>query len=193
MKTTVAISLAALMLLGACSKGGGNGDQASNGGADNAGAPASSSGGDEKITLAQFQQRQVDRIMRDDANKDGKVSKDEFVAAMKQRIADRMAQNGGGDDSGNAPDPEAIANRVFARMDTNSDGFITKDELDKSAAAQFAQIDTDHKGYVTRDQMRARFAGRGGFGGGQGGPGGPGGAPGGGGQGGGDNGGGGGN
>jgi len=192
MRTTVAISLAALTLLAACSKGGGNGDQANNGGAgDNAGPSASSGGGgDEKITLAQFQQRQVDRIMRDDANKDGKVSKDEFVAAMKARIAERQAQNGGGDDSGApAPDPEAIADRVFTRMDTNGDGFITKDELEKSAAAQFAQLDTDHKGYVTRDEMRARFAGRGGFGGGP--PGGGGGGGGSGGQGGGDNGGGG--
>ncbi|HEX4097434.1 MAG TPA: hypothetical protein VHX64_11945, partial [Caulobacteraceae bacterium] len=103
--------------------------------------------------------------------------------AMKARIAERQA-NGGGDDSGNAPDPEAIADRIFARMDTNGQGFITKDEVEKSTAAQFAQLDTDHKGYVTRDEMRARFAARGG---GQGGP--PGG---GGGQGGGDNGGGGG-
>ena len=177
MRTTVAISLAALTLLAACSKSGGNGDQASSAG-------ASSSSGDEKITLAQFQQRQVDRIMRDDANKDGKVSKDEFVQAMQARIAERQQQNGG-DDSGNAPDPQAIADRVFTRMDTNSDGFITKDELEKSAADRFNRIDTDHKGYVTRDQMRAQFRG-----GGQGGP--PGGGQGGGGQGGGDNGGGGG-
>ena len=124
--------------------------------------------------------------MRDDANKDGKVSKDEFVQAMQARIAERQQQNGG-DDSGNAPpDPQAIADRIFGRMDTNSDGFITKDELEKSAADRFNRIDTQHKGYVTRDEMRAQFQGRGGFGGGQGGPGG-------GGQGGGDNGGGGGN
>lgn len=154
MRTTVAISLAALTLLGACSKGGGSGDQANNGGGgDNASAGASSSagGGDEKITLAQFQQRRVERLMRDDANHDGKVSKDEFVAAMKARMA--QFQGNGGDDSGNAPDPEAIANRVFTRMDTNGDGFITKDEIEKSSAEQFARLDTDHKGYITRDQM----------------------------------------
>ena len=165
MKTTVAISLAALTLLAACSKGG-NGDQANSGGADNPGA--SSSNGDEKITLAQFQQRQVDRMMRDDANKDGKVSKDEFVQAMQARIAERQA-NGGGEDSGNAPDPQAIADRIFTRMDTNADGFITKDEVEKSAADRFNRIDTDHKGYVTRDQMRAQFRGGGQGGGGQGG------------------------
>ena len=178
MRTTIAISLAALALLGACSKGGGNA------GSDNASPPASSSAsGDEKITLAQLQQRQVERLMRDDTNHDGKVSKDEFVAAMKARMA-QFQGNGGGDDSGNAPDPEAIANRVFTRMDTNGDGFITKDEIEKSSADRFARIDTDHKGYITRDQMRPPGGGFGG--GGQGGP------PGGGGQGGGDNGGGGG-
>jgi Ca2+-binding EF-hand superfamily protein len=185
MKSTVVIGLAALMLLAACNKSGG-GDQANNGGGDaNANAPAASAaGGDEKITLAQFQQRQVDRIMRYDTNHDGKVTKDEFVAAMKERIAERQAQNGGDDSGAPAPDPQAIADRMFARMDTNGQGFITKDEVEKSTAAQFAQLDTDHKGYITRDEMRARFAARGG---GQGGP--PGG---GGGQGGGDNGGGGG-
>ena len=176
MRTTVAISLAALTLLAACSKSGGSGDQASSAG-------ASSGAGDQKITLAQFQQRQVDRIMRDDTNKDGKVAKDEFVQAMQARIAERQ-QNGGGDDSGNAPDPQAIAERIFARTDTNGDGFITKDEVEKSAADRFNRLDTQHKGYVTRDEMRAQFRG-----GGQGG--GPGGPPGGG-QGGGDNGGGGG-
>ena len=173
-----AIGLAALSLLAACSKSGGA-DQ------DNASASAApgSGGGDQKITLAEFQQRRVDRIMRDDANSDGKVSKDEFVQAMQARIAERQ-QNGGGDDSGGAPDPQAIADRIFPRMDTNGDGFITKDEIEKSSADRFARIDTDHKGYITRDQMRPPGGGFGG--GGQGGP------PGGGGQGGGDNGGGGG-
>ena len=162
-----AIGLAALSLLAACSKSGGA-DQ------DNASASAvpGSGGGDQKITLAEFQQRRVDRIMRDDANSDGKVSKDEFVQAMQARIAERQ-QNGGGDDSGGAPDPQAIADRIFPRMDTNGDGFITKDEVQKSSADQFAKIDTAHKGYVTRDEMRAQFANRGG--GGQGGGGGGGG------------------
>ena len=173
MRTTLAISLAALTLLAACSKSGGQ--------ASSDQAAASSVGGDEKITLAQFQQRQVDRIMRNDTNKDGKVSKDEFVQAMQARIAERQQQNGG-DDSGNAPDPQAIADRIFGRMDTNGDGFITKDELEKSAADRFARLDTQHKGYITRDEMRSQSRG-----GGQGGKGG------GGGQGGGDNGGGGGN
>ena len=182
MKTTVAISLAALALMAAACHKAQDQDSASASG-DSANASASpGGGGDEKITLAQFQQRRVERLMRDDANKDGKVSKDEFVQAMQARIAERNANGGGGDDSGNAPDPQAIADRIFPRMDTNGDGFITKDEIEKSSADQFARLDTGHKGYITRDQMRPP----GGFGGG--GPGGPGG---GGGQGGGDNGGGG--
>ena len=179
--TSLAIGLAALALLAACNKSGG-GDQ------DSSGNASASGGGDEKITLAQFQQRRVDRIMRDDANHDGKVSKDEFVASMKARMAQFAQNGGGGDDGGAAPDPQAIADRIFGRMDANADGFITKDEVEKSATDQFNRIDTDHKGYITRDQMRPP----GGFGGG-GGTGGPGGGDNGGGQGGGDNGGGGGN
>ena len=105
MRTTVAISLAALTLLAACSKSGGSGDQASSAG-------ASSSSGSEKITLAQFQQRQVDRIMRDDANKDGKVSKDEFVQAMQARIAERQTS---------APGSNAAAAAAAAPSDTAED------------------------------------------------------------------------
>jgi hypothetical protein len=132
-------------------------------------APAAANG-DEKITLAQFQQRRVDQMMKADANSDGKISKDEFIVYIKQRFAER------GQDADD-PDLAARFDAMFARQDKNGDGFITKDEIQQSAADQFARIDTDHKGYVTRNEMRARFRA------GQGGPGGPGG-PGGGGQGG---------
>jgi parvulin-like peptidyl-prolyl isomerase len=137
---------------------------------------ATGAGGNAKITLAQFQQRRVDQMMKADADGDGKISKGEFLTSIKQRFADR------GQDVDD-PDMAARFDQMFARQDKNGDGFITKDEIQNSAAEQFARLDVDHKGYVTRDEIRQRFrGGPGGPGGGgpDGGPGGQGGGEGGG-------------
>ena len=141
MKTTTAAGLAALTLVAACAKA--QGEQ----------------GGSGRITLADFQARRVERLMKADANGDGKISKDEFAAYMRQRFAAR-----GGDD-----DTDALIDRMFSRQDKNGDGFITKDEIQQSAAEQFGRLDADHKGYITSDQMReGRGGGEGHWGGGQG-------------------------
>ena len=107
-----------------------------------------------KVTLAQMQQRRVERLMQADANGDGKVSKEEFAAAMQQR----MARFGGGA-GGAGPNVDAM----FARQDLNGDGFITKEEIETSTAQMFARMDPNHTGYVDMGQFRG-----GGMGGGMG-------------------------
>lgn len=161
MRTSMmAAGLVALALAGGCAK-----------------AHSDSAGGPQKLTLAQFQQRRVEQMMKADTNGDGKISKDEFTAYMKQRFAAR------GEDVDD-PDLNARIDSMFARQDRNGDGFITKDEIEQGAADMFARLDTAHKGYITPDQFRRGRpgGGQGGWGGGQGG--GPGGGQGGGGQGG---------
>ncbi|MEI9965630.1 MAG: EF-hand domain-containing protein [Caulobacteraceae bacterium] len=91
-----------------------------------------------RVTLAQFQARREARLTAMDTDHDGKVSKAEFTAAMQAR---------GGRRAG-------MADAMFARQDLNGDGFITRDEVDKSAADMFAQMDPDHTGYVDMSQMR---------------------------------------
>lgn len=68
------------------------------------------------------------------------------------------AASGGGPPSGGGgggmPDPKVI----FDRMDTNKDGFITKDESDMRGS--FDERDTDKDGKISLDELKAAFGGR---------------------------------
>ena len=63
---------------------------------------------------------------------------------------------------------------VLAALDTDSDGQIRTDEIQR-AAASLATLDADQSGTLTGDELLPRFGGRGGAGRGQGLP--PGGLP----------------
>src|SRR5438309_175702 len=131
MKSLIAASVAVLTLAAGCARA----------------EDAAASG--DRISLADFQARRVAEMMRADADHDGKLSKAEFTAALQARMAARGGEGGSGDAA-------AIAERVdrmFGRMDRDSDGFISQAEVEQSAADRFARIDVDHKGYVTADQM----------------------------------------
>ncbi len=80
-----------------------------------------------------------------DENGDGKVTKAEFKDAMDKMHAQAAAKAGGSAASGGAPGgggqgqagggrPRMAPDRFFARLDTNGDGVITKDEF-KAAIA----------------------------------------------------------
>lgn len=43
----------------------------------------------------------------------------------------------------------------FARVDTNNDGVLTREEARAAHSAQFATIDTDRDGFLTREEMRS--------------------------------------
>jgi Ca2+-binding EF-hand superfamily protein len=88
------------------------------------------------MTLDQFISRQSDRIMAADTDGDGKVSKAELAAQMK---------NGRGD-----PD------RMFAMMDANHDGFIDKDEIRAVLTRRFQRMDANHDGVVTPEERMAQ-------------------------------------
>lgn len=77
--------------------------------------------------------------------------------------------------------PEAIVGMIMGRVDTNSDGKISKDEAsaDENMKKFFDESDSNKDGSLDRAEltasMKKRMANRGG---GAGGPGGPGGGPG---------------
>ena len=73
-------------------------------------APRAAAAADGRISRAEFLSR-LDRMAAADANRDGSVTPDERRAAMQTRAAERRGA-------------------VFARLDANSDGSISRAEFD---------------------------------------------------------------
>lgn len=124
----------------------------------------------------QFNPREF--FARQDANKDGKVSKDEAQGFFKEAF-DRFDANSDGAISedeigripgrrpdgapgapggGNRPNPEQLA-AMFDRADANQDGKLTKDEIPEDRRAQFTRF-MERAGVDSIDKEQfARFAG----------------------------------
>lgn len=43
--------------------------------------------------------------------------------------------------------------KLFERMDTDSDGTVTKEEFLKNAEKHFSELDTDNNGKITREEI----------------------------------------
>lgn len=86
-------------------------------------------------TLQMFVQRHERKLMADDTDGDGKVSRAEFLAAVK-------AGNG---------DP---AER-FARIDRNDDGVLDRTEIDAMLTRRFSRLDTNGDGALGPDERAA--------------------------------------
>ena len=77
-----------------------------------------------------------------DANKDGVLSRDEFVRPR-----------------GAGPDVVRLRERRFAGIDTNGDGRIAWAEYLAQGRRQFAALDRDRDGRVTRAEFEAALVG----------------------------------
>jgi Ca2+-binding EF-hand superfamily protein len=66
-----------------------------------------------------------------DADKDGKLSKDEFAAGM-EKMTDKLKERAGERASKLTGVMEKLAERVFEKLDADKDGAISKDEYEKS-------------------------------------------------------------
>jgi hypothetical protein len=84
------------------------------------------------VSAEKFVAKRVTKAMAADADKDGKVSSDEW---MKAHAASK----------GNPA-------RAFKKADANSDGFLTPDELKAVAQKRFAKLDKDHDGLLTKEE-----------------------------------------
>ncbi|MCJ2036000.1 EF-hand domain-containing protein [Methylobacterium sp. J-068] len=92
------------------------------------------------VDLATFHSRNRARIMRADADHDGRVSRAEWAAWWDAR-------------PGKGPyDP---AGR-FRAIDADGDGFLTADEIDATSSKRFARLDADHDGRVVRAERPCR-------------------------------------
>jgi hypothetical protein len=82
---------------------------------------------DGKVTFAEFSKVQADGMLnRLDANKDGKIARDEGA--------------GRGD-------------RMWARRDADKDGFISRTELEAGSKRRFDAGDTNKDGWLSEDEI----------------------------------------
>jgi Ca2+-binding EF-hand superfamily protein len=109
---------------------------------------------DGKLSKQEFEQDQKAMFARLDKNGDGKLTSDESPRWFNRRAANRGA------DTQTLEDVLARAERRFAAMDTNSDGTVLKNEIDAAAAERQAhrvkremhRFDANRDGKITQDE-----------------------------------------
>ncbi|MCJ2137085.1 acid-shock protein [Methylobacterium sp. J-026] len=92
------------------------------------------------VDLATFQARHLKRLMRADADHDGRISRAEWTAWWE-------AHPGKG--------PSDPAGR-FRAIDADGNGFLTAQEVDAVSTKRFARLDVDHDGHVSRAERPCR-------------------------------------
>jgi Ca2+-binding EF-hand superfamily protein len=93
-----------------------------------------------------------------DADHDGKVTRQEFTDARAAQFA-RLDRNGDGvvddADSGERAKGNQRAAAIRARLDTNSDGKISKEEFVNSPSLLFNQFDANHDEVLDAKELEA--------------------------------------
>jgi Ca2+-binding EF-hand superfamily protein len=108
------------------------------------------------------QSRDGGAIEQADANKDGKVTRQEYIDARAAQFA-RMDRNGDGvvddADSRERADQSFLGKRAAAamrgRIDANSDGKISKDEFVKAPTTMFDRFDADKNSELDAKELEA--------------------------------------
>ena len=120
---------------------------------------------------ARREERRKNHFEHMDANKDGKVSKDEFLASSQQR-AQRKFDRMDGDNDGQLSSDELgshkkhkqrFGKKVFSKIDANGDGLATKEESQAAWRKWFKRMDINNDQVVTTDeisQARAKMQGK---------------------------------
>ncbi len=99
------------------------------------------------MTLEQFQAKNGDKMFaRLDADKDGKISREEFEAFRKQNAKVDAAATKAGKRS----------ERMFARFDKDKDGFLSRSEADAVLAWRFKRMDANNDGVLTLEELSGK-------------------------------------
>lgn len=107
--------------------------------------------GDGQVTRAEFDAARTARFNATDANKDGWISEDEYVAEYSARLEKQLAASDR-DEAKKAEERQRQIRQTHVRfgvLDTNKDGKIQKAEYDASGSRAFAGKD----GIITRKDI----------------------------------------
>ena len=74
-----------------------------------------------------------------------------FTTFLAIAASSAVAEQPGSPDDG--PRTRKMVEYNFVKMDTNGDGFVTKDEVVAYAQKMFDEADTNHDGKLTQDEM----------------------------------------
>jgi Ca2+-binding EF-hand superfamily protein len=107
-------------------------------------------------SLALAQARDGAMLENADTDHDGKVTRQEYTNARAEQFA-KLDRNGDGvvddSDSGGRAGKRGAALR--ARLDTNSDGKLTKEEFVNGPTPMFEQFDANHDGVLDAQELAA--------------------------------------
>jgi EF hand len=121
--------------------------------------------GDGTISPADREAKVKEHFRQMDSNSDGSISEAEFLAAHKDRMAEREARGAaldgmhegrGGRHRGGHDGPRG-GMMLLKAADSNGDQTVSKDEFRSAAEARFAKTDTDKNGSLSAAERKAAW------------------------------------
>jgi len=112
------------------------------------------------VVLAQ--EREGPALEQADANRDGKVSKQEYIDARAAQFS-RMDRNGDGfideadarEGADQSQRGRRAASAIRGRMDSNGDGKVSKEEFVNAPTMLFDKVDADKNGELDAKELEA--------------------------------------
>ncbi|MBS1824712.1 MAG: hypothetical protein JST93_05290 [Acidobacteria bacterium] len=112
---------------------------------------------DGVLTKDELPERMQGLMTRADADNDGKLTKEELTkSASNMRAPGGERQGGPGGERGPGGPGMARMDKVFSALDTDQDGAVSAAELE-AAGKSLAKLDTNSDGKLTEDEVRPSF------------------------------------